>query len=54
MLKAELQDIIDAGELDDRRLREYFERIPGDDDTHDWKRRLLYRNPETRDTRSHP
>ena len=44
MLKAELQDIIDAGELDDRRLREYFERILGDDDTHDWKRRLLYRD----------
>ena len=33
-----------AGELDDRRLREYFERILGDDDTHDWKRRLLYRD----------
>ena len=31
----------DAGELDGRRLREYFERILGDDDTGDWQRRLL-------------
>ena len=34
----------DAGELDERRLREYFERILGDDDTSDWQRRLLYRD----------
>ena len=34
----------DAGELDGRRLREYFERILGDDDTGDWQRRLLYRD----------
>ena len=33
-----------AGELDERRLREYFERILGDDDTGDWRRRLLYRD----------
>ena len=33
-----------AGELDERRLREYFERILGDDDTGDWQRRLLYRD----------
>ena len=32
-----------SGELDGRRLREYFERIPGDDDTDDWQRKLLYR-----------
>lgn len=34
----------DAGELDDRRLREYFGRILGDDDADDWQRRLLYRD----------
>ena len=34
----------DAGELDGRRLREYFGRILGDDDTEDWPRRLLYRD----------
>ena len=34
----------DAEELDDRRLREYFERIPGDDDVDDWRRKLLYRD----------
>ena len=34
----------DAGELDERRLREYFERIPGDDATGDWLRKLLYRD----------
>ena len=33
----------DAGELDERRLREYFERILGDD-TDDWQRKLLYRD----------
>ena len=34
----------DAEELDDRRLREYFERILGDDDADDWGRKLLYRD----------
>ena len=34
----------DAEELDDRRLREYFERILGDDDADDWQRKLLYRD----------
>ena len=38
----------DAEELDDRRLREYFERILGDDDADDadddWRRKLLYRD----------
>ena len=42
----------DADELDDRRLREYFERILGDadadadadDDAADWRRKLLYRD----------
>ena len=34
----------DAGELDERRLREYFERIPGDDEDEDWPRKLLYRD----------
>ena len=35
----------DAGELDERRLQEYFERILGDDDaTGDRQRRLLFRD----------
>ena len=34
----------DAEELDDRRLREYFERILGDEDADDWRRKLLYRD----------
>ena len=34
----------DAGELDERRLREYFERILGDDEDEDWPRKLLYRD----------
>ena len=33
-----------VNELDHRRLREYFHRILGDDETDDWGRRLLYRD----------
>ena len=31
-------------DLDERRLREYFNRMLGDEDTDDWQRKLLYRD----------